>query len=314
MGSTPRLDSVLRGSVGRRTAPPSLNARQEQAVQDTIDPGRYKLVDVLERGRTQEGKLLKREERPSEGASWITDRSLIVIVVEKRCASGSSRSQKGPKKGSFPEFFSRMPRYSVADIVTSSRVARLKSWVKEKETESAKVLRLLVTGFWFWMRISPSEQRRLPSALKIVVSQKEIDFFLVIRKEMGLAICGRAMDYGMQEGLAAGHEHGIAGTPLSAVVAYNPETAEKTYLDAVLSRAEGALKAMPPQIFVIDGGYSLLSLCPLKILVGEASTALVISCVETWTRLMIGRERSLLCLTEDPRFETLPVYRIVGLL
>ncbi|GJX42388.1 hypothetical protein Tco_0257378 [Tanacetum coccineum] len=35
---------------------------------------------------------------------------------------------------------------------------------------------------------------------------------------------GRAVDYGMQEGLAAGHEHGIAGTPLSAVVAYNPET------------------------------------------------------------------------------------------
>ncbi|GJY28642.1 hypothetical protein Tco_0404409 [Tanacetum coccineum] len=27
---------------------------------------------------------------------------------------------------------------------------------------------------------------------------------------------GRAVDYGMQEGLAAGHEHGVAGTPLSA--------------------------------------------------------------------------------------------------
>ncbi|GJT85323.1 hypothetical protein Tco_1067040 [Tanacetum coccineum] len=34
------------------------------------------------------------------------------------------------------------------------------------------------------------------------------------------------------EGLAAGHEHGVAGTPLSAVVAYNPETAESNYLDA----------------------------------------------------------------------------------
>ncbi|GJY54824.1 hypothetical protein Tco_0446488 [Tanacetum coccineum] len=49
---------------------------------------------------------------------------------------------------------------------------------------------------------------------------------------------GRAVDYGMQEGLAAGHEHGIAGTPLSAVVAYNPETAKNNYLDAVKALEE----------------------------------------------------------------------------
>ncbi|GJX51244.1 hypothetical protein Tco_0278089 [Tanacetum coccineum] len=49
---------------------------------------------------------------------------------------------------------------------------------------------------------------------------------------------GRAVDYGMQEGLAAGHEHGVAGTPLSAVVAYNPETAESNYLDAVRALEE----------------------------------------------------------------------------
>ncbi|GJU98099.1 hypothetical protein Tco_1327370, partial [Tanacetum coccineum] len=45
-------------------------------------------------------------------------------------------------------------------------------------------------------------------------------------------------DYGMQEGLAAGYEHGIAGTPLSAVVAYNPETAKNNYLDAVRALEE----------------------------------------------------------------------------
>ncbi|GJS24268.1 hypothetical protein Tco_0452900 [Tanacetum coccineum] len=44
---------------------------------------------------------------------------------------------------------------------------------------------------------------------------------------------GRAVDYGMQEGLAAGYEHGIAGTPLSTVVAYDPETAKNNYFDAV---------------------------------------------------------------------------------
>ncbi|GJY12301.1 hypothetical protein Tco_0381610, partial [Tanacetum coccineum] len=49
---------------------------------------------------------------------------------------------------------------------------------------------------------------------------------------------GRAVDYGMQEGLVAGHEHGIAGTPLSAVVAYDPETAKNNYFDAVRALEE----------------------------------------------------------------------------
>ncbi|GKA69477.1 hypothetical protein Tco_0775541 [Tanacetum coccineum] len=49
---------------------------------------------------------------------------------------------------------------------------------------------------------------------------------------------GRAVDFGMQEGLAAGHEHGVAGTPLSAVTAYSPEAAEANYLDAIKALEE----------------------------------------------------------------------------
>ncbi|GJR88287.1 hypothetical protein Tco_0212298 [Tanacetum coccineum] len=49
---------------------------------------------------------------------------------------------------------------------------------------------------------------------------------------------GRAVDFGMQEGLAAGHEHGVAGTPLSLVTTYSPETAEANYLDAVRALEE----------------------------------------------------------------------------
>ncbi|GJY34754.1 hypothetical protein Tco_0419223 [Tanacetum coccineum] len=49
---------------------------------------------------------------------------------------------------------------------------------------------------------------------------------------------GRAMDYGMQEGLVARHEHGIAGTPLSAVMAYDPETTKNNYFDAVRALEE----------------------------------------------------------------------------
>ncbi|GJU94970.1 hypothetical protein Tco_1319726 [Tanacetum coccineum] len=44
---------------------------------------------------------------------------------------------------------------------------------------------------------------------------------------------GRAVDFGMQEGLEAGYEHGVAGTPLSVVEAYNPEAARTSYFDAV---------------------------------------------------------------------------------
>ncbi|GJU36169.1 hypothetical protein Tco_1184523 [Tanacetum coccineum] len=36
-----------------------------------------------------------------------------------------------------------------------------------------------------------------------------------------------------QEGLEAGYEHGVAGTPLSAVEAYNPEAARTNYFDVV---------------------------------------------------------------------------------
>ncbi|GJS14564.1 hypothetical protein Tco_0409036 [Tanacetum coccineum] len=54
------------------------------------------------------------------------------------------------------------------------------------------------------------------------------------RKEgiLGHAL-GRAVDFGMQEGLEAGHEHGVAGRSLSMVDAYNPEAARASYVDAV---------------------------------------------------------------------------------
>ncbi|GJR37036.1 hypothetical protein Tco_1212720 [Tanacetum coccineum] len=56
---------------------------------------------------------------------------------------------------------------------------------------------------------------------------------------------GRAVDYGMQEGLAAGHEHGIAGTPLSVVVAYDPETAKNNYFGTVRALEEAYFPLIP---------------------------------------------------------------------
>ncbi|GJZ49369.1 hypothetical protein Tco_0603559 [Tanacetum coccineum] len=44
---------------------------------------------------------------------------------------------------------------------------------------------------------------------------------------------GRAVDFGMHEGLETGYEHGVARNPIFAVEAYNPEAAKTSYLDAV---------------------------------------------------------------------------------
>ncbi|GKA87920.1 zinc finger, CCHC-type containing protein, partial [Tanacetum coccineum] len=44
---------------------------------------------------------------------------------------------------------------------------------------------------------------------------------------------GRAIDFGMQEGLEVGDEHGVAGRSLSAVDAYNPKVASANYVNAV---------------------------------------------------------------------------------
>ncbi|GKD97554.1 hypothetical protein Tco_1381451 [Tanacetum coccineum] len=44
---------------------------------------------------------------------------------------------------------------------------------------------------------------------------------------------GQDVDFGMQEGLEAGYEHGTAGRNLSAVDAYNPEVAKASYINAV---------------------------------------------------------------------------------
>ncbi|GJX54258.1 hypothetical protein Tco_0282627, partial [Tanacetum coccineum] len=45
---------------------------------------------------------------------------------------------------------------------------------------------------------------------------------------------GRAIDFGMQEGLEASHEHGVAGRSLFVVYAYNPEVASADYVNAVI--------------------------------------------------------------------------------
>ncbi|GJV76015.1 hypothetical protein Tco_1507599 [Tanacetum coccineum] len=83
---------------------------------------------------------------------------------------------------------------------------------------------------------------------------------------------GRAVDFGMQEGLEAGHEHGIAERSLFAVDAYNPEAAKARYVDAVKALEDvdfplvSLLKSKKDagidevlDIFLLDGPLACLS-------------------------------------------------------
>ncbi|GKB12308.1 hypothetical protein Tco_0846231 [Tanacetum coccineum] len=149
---------------------------------------------------------------------------------------------------------------------------------------------------------------------------------------------GRAVDFGMQEGLAAGHEHLVAGTSLSVITAYNPETAEANYLDAVRALEEAdfplvhLLKSKKDSgmdevldCFLLDGPLAdlpeaaHLQPCIEQLsvpiyhadvkavnLVGEASTsAATLSVEDLDTDEDLG---SVVCMPqfEDPRFEILP--------
>ncbi|GJW03961.1 hypothetical protein Tco_1562817 [Tanacetum coccineum] len=70
---------------------------------------------------------------------------------------------------------------------------------------------------------------------------------------------GRAVDFGMQEGLEAGHEHGIAGRSLSAVNAYNLEAARARYVDAVKALEDVDFPLVSLLKFKKDAGMDELS-------------------------------------------------------
>ncbi|GJT74567.1 hypothetical protein Tco_1041292 [Tanacetum coccineum] len=215
-------------------------------------------------------------------------------------------------------------------------IARLKSLVEEKETESAEVSRLRDQ-----VSVLTAEKSFLSaevSALKSAVSQKETDISLLDSRATYLksalddsqAACteaknlistlsserdgpcikedgssagsagpgvlamvkclkspeyqgilghalGQVVDFGMQEGLEAGHEHGVVGTPLSAVTAYNLETAEANYLDAVRALEEADFPLVHLLKSKKDAGWDERSwICFLLTGLGRTSQKLLI--------------------------------------
>ncbi|GKE94495.1 hypothetical protein Tco_1579350, partial [Tanacetum coccineum] len=96
---------------------------------------------------------------------------------------------------------------------------------------------------------------------------------------------GRAVDFGMQEGLAAGHEHGVAGTPLSAVIAYSLEAAEAKFLDAIKALEEADFPFIQLLKSKKDSGMDELSIpiyhSNVNVVVGETSLSFTLLNVHT---------------------------------
>ncbi|GKB28090.1 gypsy type transposase [Tanacetum coccineum] len=131
-----------------------------------------------------------------------------------------------------------------------SEILRLKSQLAEKEAKTAEVVRLRdqVSSLSGEKSAFTAEV----SALKVTITQKDHDISLLDSRATHLestlndaqAACTEAgtklrnytrdgsVDFGMQEGLEAGYEHGVAGRSLSVVDAYNPEVASADYVNA----------------------------------------------------------------------------------
>ncbi|GKC55806.1 hypothetical protein Tco_1083404 [Tanacetum coccineum] len=115
---------------------------------------------------------------------------------------------------------------------TQSGKSKRKRLVKQSDTLPAKQLRKdhpsLATGtggktFAGLRQLMPTSP--LLDVLKCLKSSE-------YQGILGHAL-GRAVDFGIQEGLEVGYEHGVPGTQLSAIEAYNPEVARTSYFDAV---------------------------------------------------------------------------------
>ncbi|GJT77328.1 hypothetical protein Tco_1044053 [Tanacetum coccineum] len=144
-------------------------------------------------------------------------------------------------------------------------ILKLKSQLPEKEAEAAEVIRLCdqvsslseekssLTAEVSVLKVACAEARDKITSLaserdrlasedfkeKMEIQQEEQAqelFDCVAELEahgiLGHAL-GRAVDFGMQEGLEAGYEHGAAERNLSVVDAYDPEVAKASYINAV---------------------------------------------------------------------------------
>ncbi|GJU22234.1 hypothetical protein Tco_1155576 [Tanacetum coccineum] len=156
-----------------------------------------------------------------------------------------------------------------------AEIARLKSLVVKEEGDgvrgevsalkSAVLRRILTSPFLIRASYLKSASDGLPSCLFLLFIpairafkerwklKKESTGSGVYQGILGHAL-GRAVDYGMQEGLAAGHEHGVAGTPLSAVVAYILRLLRAIILtrSPELLIFSSALSSSFPSLYIID--------------------------------------------------------------
>ncbi|GJX34233.1 hypothetical protein Tco_0245790 [Tanacetum coccineum] len=164
-------------------------------------------------------------------------------------------------------------------------ILRLKSQLAEKEAEAAEVIRLRnqVSSLFGEKYALTAEV----SVLKVAVTQKDHDISLLNSRAACLAstlddakvacaeagdkitslaserdrlasegilghALGRAIDFGMQDGLEADYEHGAIGRNLSVVDAYNPESKKDAGMDEVLDcfLLDGPIAGLPKAAYL----------------------------------------------------------------
>ncbi|GKD36790.1 hypothetical protein Tco_1256997 [Tanacetum coccineum] len=105
------------------------------------------------------------------------------------------------------------------------------SLTSERDRLTSEVF-TLHTAFQNFKEKAKAQQDEQAQVLYNRVAELEAHVMDVSDRIMG-HVLGRAVDFGMHEGLEAGYEHGVAGTPLSAFEAYNLEAARTSYFDVV---------------------------------------------------------------------------------
>ncbi|GJY76355.1 hypothetical protein Tco_0481471 [Tanacetum coccineum] len=120
-----------------------------------------------------------------------------------------------------------------AKVTCAEAGHKITSLVSERDRLAFEVSSLRVSFQDFKEKIKVQQEQRwwlLTHGIQLALLKclKSLEY----QGTLGHAL-GRAVDFGIQEGLEAGHEHGISERSISVVDAYNPEAAKARYVNAV---------------------------------------------------------------------------------
>ncbi|GJW82588.1 hypothetical protein Tco_0146563 [Tanacetum coccineum] len=257
----PRFGQYVGGSSQPETSEEStdsfyetavLNSEDDQALEFNVGAARQICLGSEVRSRAEHELELKEKLRGKYDARGV---SLRDKVAEGLLRLKSLRKEKEMRR--------RGVREKDTDIsLLDSRASYLKSALDDSQAACDEARSLISSlsserdGLASEMKMDALEQEEQASGSCIIVWLADpwdgaCYWFNCLKspkkyKEFWVIALGRAtVDYGMQRGLAVGMHHGFAWNPLSAFVAYDPETAKNNYFDAVRGLEEADFPLIP---------------------------------------------------------------------